>query len=527
VSSSFALLGVPERVAAALSRKGIDEPFPIQAATIPDALAGRDIAGRAPTGSGKTLAFGVAVAAHLGEQAPQPRRPRALVLVPTRELAAQVQRELQGLVAPQTGPVTSIYGGVGYGPQRKSLARGTSTVVACPGRLEDLLGTRDIDLSGVDLVVIDEADRMADMGFLPAVERLVDRTAAGRQVLLFSATLDGDVDRLVRRYQNDPVRYEVAGSEADQGDVTHLFWRLPRADRIDITRDVVVACGPTIVFCRTCHGADRVARQLEKAGIAAVAIHGRRSQGQRDRALAAFTSGRAPPLVATDVAARGIHVDGVGAVVHFDLPEDPKDYVHRSGRTARAGADGVVVALVPKEDGDGKARILARKLPDVGSITPVDMTVLEGRAPTGARAHAPAKSSAEALAASGNGSSDRSRSYGGYNGGRSSGPAARRRRDERRGDGERSTTRARRNGNGSSSGSGAGSYVGSGAAHEGQAADGSGRPGGPRRRNGRNSQGGGEFRGQSRSGGRNGQRTGSGAGNRQGGSQQRRPERIR
>jgi superfamily II DNA/RNA helicase len=519
VSSSFALLGVPERVAAALSRKGIDEPFPIQAATIPDALAGRDIAGRAPTGSGKTLAFGVAVAAHVGETAPTPRRPRVLVLVPTRELAAQVQRELADLVAPQAGPVTSVYGGVGYGPQRKALSRGASAVVACPGRLEDLVNTRDVDLSGVELVVLDEADRMADMGFLPAVERLVDRTSAGRQVLLFSATLDGDVDRLVRRYQHEPVRYEVQSTQADTGDVTHLFWRLPRADRIDITRDVVVACGPTIVFCRTCHGADRVARQLEKAGITAVAIHGRRSQGQRDRALAAFTSGRAPALVATDVAARGIHVDGVGAVVHFDLPEDPKDYVHRSGRTGRAGADGVVVALVAKEDGDGKARTLTRKLPAVGAISPVDLTVLEGRVPTVARPHQPSKSSAEALAASGNGSSDSDRSYKGHGGSRSSGdPASRRRRGERRGDGQRTTTRNRRNGSssgGSSSGSGAWA---AGSGREGQG-EGSGRPGGPRRRNGQGAGGGGQSR--------NGQRAGSGGGNRQGGGQSRRPERAR
>jgi len=381
VSSSFALLGVPEQLCAALSRRGIDAPFPIQAATVPDALAGRDIAGRAPTGSGKTLAFGLAIAAQAAAAGkPRPRRPRALVLVPTRELAAQVQRELQSLIDRDAGPVTTVYGGVSYGPQRRALAQGASAVVACPGRLEDLVGTGDVVLDNVELVVVDEADRMADMGFMPAVKRLLDRTPERRQTLLFSATLDGDVDALVQRYQRDPARYEVAGTEADVGDITHLFWRLSRANRIDVTRDVVVACGPTIVFCRTCHGADRVTKQLERAGVAAVAIHGRRTQGQRDKALAAFTRGRAPALVATDVAARGIHVDGVGAVVHYDLPEDPKDYVHRSGRTGRAGATGVVVALVAKEDGDKKARTLQRSLDDVEGIAPVDMDRLEALA---------------------------------------------------------------------------------------------------------------------------------------------------
>jgi superfamily II DNA/RNA helicase len=380
VTPSFAALGVPEQLCATLTRRGIDEPFPIQAATLPDALGGRDIAGRAPTGSGKTLAFGLTVAAQaLAASKPQSRRPRALVLVPTRELAAQVQRELQALIPKSAGPVVSVYGGVGYGPQRKALAIGASAVVACPGRLEDLVSTNDVFLDAAELVVLDEADRMADMGFMPAVKRLLDQTPSSRQTLLFSATLDGDVDALVQRYQRDPARHAVAGSEADAGDVTHLLWRMPRAERIDVTRDVVVACGPTIVFCRTCHGADRVAKQLERAGVAAVAIHGRRTQGQRDKALAAFTAGRAPALVATDVAARGIHVDGVGAVVHYDLPEDPKDYVHRSGRTGRAGATGIVVGLVAKEDGDRdkKVRLLQRSIDDVGQVGPVDLDALE------------------------------------------------------------------------------------------------------------------------------------------------------
>jgi len=360
---SFADLGVPAPLCATLARRGIAEPFPIQAATLPDVLAGRDVAGKAPTGSGKTLAFGLAIAARAATLgAPKPRRPRALVLVPTRELAAQVQGELTALIDERTaGPVVTVYGGVGYGPQRKLLARGVSAVVACPGRLEDLVATGDVVLDRADLVVLDEADRMADMGFMPAVRRLLDRTPDRRQTLLFSATLDGDVDALVRRYQHDPAHYEVAAGDDDAGEVDHLFWTVAREKRVALTADIVSRTGPSIVFTRTRHGADRVARHLGQVGIKAVPIHGRRTQAQRDQALRQFRDGRAAALVATDVAARGIHVDGVACVVHYDLPEDPKDYVHRSGRTGRAGATGVVVALVP-EDGHRAARTLQRQV---------------------------------------------------------------------------------------------------------------------------------------------------------------------
>jgi superfamily II DNA/RNA helicase/cold shock CspA family protein len=373
MSPSFADLGVPARLCAGLAARGITEPFPIQAATLADALAGRDIAGKAPTGSGKTLAFGLVIAARLaGGPRPEPRRPRALVLVPTRELAAQVQRELQALVDERTcGPVAAVYGGVGYGPQRRLLARGVSAVVACPGRLEDLVASGDIRLDHADLVVLDEADRMADMGFLPAVRRLVDRTPADRQTLLFSATLDGDVDTLVARYQRDPVHHEVAGDHNDGAAVEHLFFTVERADRAGLAAELVGRAGPTIVFCRTRHGADRVARQLGQAGVRAVAIHGRRTQAQRDQALRSFRDGRSPALVATDVAARGIHVDGVACVVHFDLPDDPKDYVHRSGRTGRAGAPGTVVSLVTP-DARKAARALQRELGRTEPVEPAD-----------------------------------------------------------------------------------------------------------------------------------------------------------
>jgi superfamily II DNA/RNA helicase/cold shock CspA family protein len=379
MSPSFADLGVPAPLCATLARRGIAEPFPIQAATLPDALAGRDVAGKAPTGSGKTLAFGLAIAARSADSPrPEPRRPRALVLVPTRELAAQVQRELQALVDERrSGPVAAIYGGVGYGPQRKLLARGVSAVVACPGRLEDLVATGDIRLDHAELVVLDEADRMADMGFMPAVRRLVDLTPDNRQTLLFSATLDGDVDALVKRYQRDPAQHEVAGYDDDGVEVSHLFWSVDRSERVRLTADIIGRTGPTIVFSRTRHGADRIARQLGQAGVKAVPIHGRRSQAQRDQALRAFTAGKAPALVATDVAARGIHVDGVACVIHFDPVDEAKDYVHRSGRTGRAGASGVVVSLV-SDDTRKAVRTLQRELRRPEPIEPPDVDRLAG-----------------------------------------------------------------------------------------------------------------------------------------------------
>ncbi len=390
MSSSFADLGVPAPLCATLARRGINEPFPIQAATLPDVLAGRDVAGKAPTGSGKTLAFGLGIAQQAATAGPvKPRRPRALVLVPTRELAAQVQRELSALIDERAhGAVVSVYGGVGYGPQRKMLARGVSAVVACPGRLEDLVATGDVVLDRADLVVLDEADRMADMGFMPAVRRLLDQTPERRQTLLFSATLDGDVDKLVRHYQHDPTHYEVAAADDDGAEVEHLFWKVPREKRVSLTADIVSRTGSTIVFTRTRHGADRVARQLGQAGVKAAAIHGRRTQAQRDQALAQFSKGRAPALVATDVAARGIHVDGVACIVHFDMPDDPKDYVHRSGRTGRAGATGVVVSLVV-DDGHKAMRALQREIGHTEPFTDPDLALLDATAEAvaGATAH--------------------------------------------------------------------------------------------------------------------------------------------
>jgi superfamily II DNA/RNA helicase/cold shock CspA family protein len=276
------------------------------------------------------------------------------VLVPTRELAAQVCGELEWLGRGRKLRVAAVYGGAGFGAQLKALRRGVDVLVACPGRLTDLLERRELDLDEIEMVVVDEADRMADMGFLPEVRALLDRTPDTRQTLLFSATLDGAVDELVRRYQREPSRHLLP--EADQLAATHHFWPTDRASRVALTAEVVGVAGPTIVFCRTKHGADALAKKLEQRGVRCAAIHGNRSQGQRERALAAFASGKVRALVATDVAARGIHVDAVACVIHFDPPADFKDYTHRSGRTARAGADGIVVSLVLPEQRRGVAR---------------------------------------------------------------------------------------------------------------------------------------------------------------------------
>ncbi len=341
---AFSDLGLPEAILHRLHRQGIEHTFPIQAAVIPDVLAGRDVAGRAPTGSGKTLGFGLPLVAGLRDA--QPKRPTALILAPTRELAEQIMKELVPFAKAAGHWSVALYGGVGYGTQISALKRGTELVVACPGRLEDLIQMNAIDLSDVDTVVVDEADQMSDMGFLPAVRRVLDLTSADRQVLLFSATLEGPVAALIDDYQRDPVRHEVGPVGPDITSANHLFWTVDRTSRVRATADVVSTLGATIVFTRTRHGADRVARQLGKDGVRAEAIHGGRSQSQRQKALDAFKAGRCAALVATDVAARGIHVQGVSAVVHLDPPADGATYVHRSGRTARAGASGTVVSLV-------------------------------------------------------------------------------------------------------------------------------------------------------------------------------------
>jgi superfamily II DNA/RNA helicase len=344
-STTFAQLGVPTFICDALEQRGITRPFAIQAATIADGLAGRDVCGRAPTGSGKTLAFGVPLIATTRKA--RPGLPHALVLAPTRELAEQITTELRTFAGRIR--VDAVYGGVGYGKQLSALRRGVDVLVACPGRLEDLIERGDVALSEVRSVVLDEADRMADMGFMPSVKRLLDQMPGDRRTVLFSATLDGDVAELTRRYQNDPVRHEVGDETPDVTAATHRFVMVERAERNPVVADVVNGAWPSIVFTRTRHGADRLAKQLGKLGYQAAPIHGGLSQNARQRALDNFSKGRVHALVATDVAARGIHVDGVASVIHYDPPEDHKTYVHRAGRTARAGADGLVVSLVQNE----------------------------------------------------------------------------------------------------------------------------------------------------------------------------------
>ncbi len=346
-TTSFAELGVPAAIVAALEQARIRQPFPIQAETIPDLLAGKDVIGRAPTGSGKTLAFGIPLVAACHAAGPaRKKRPTALVLAPTRELAAQIADELTPLVRAVDRSILAVYGGVGLKPQIDRLSKGVDLLVATPGRLEDLIQQRVVSLAEVENVVVDEADRMADMGFLPAVRRLLDQTDPSRQTVLYSATLDGEVAKITRAYQHDPVRHEVGEATPDLTKMEHHFWMLPRAERIRLCASVVATFGRTIVFTRTRHGADRAARQLTNAGVKAVPIHGNRSQAQRQRALDDFATGKAHALVATDVAARGIHVDAVECVVHFDPVDEDSAYVHRSGRTARAGARGVVVSFV-------------------------------------------------------------------------------------------------------------------------------------------------------------------------------------
>ena len=343
-SPTFAELGLPSELVEVLERKLITEPFEIQTLTIPDALVGRDILGRAPTGSGKTLAFGLPMLARL--ERGSKKLPRALVLSPTRELAEQISRELEPLAKAMDRSVLSVYGGVGLDRQIKALRKGVDVLVACPGRLLDLINQRAVRLDEVDIVVVDEADRMADMGFLPDVRKLLDQTSQDRQTLLFSATLDKDVQVLIDKYQHDPVVHEVGEVEPDLSIVDHRFIKVKKTDRVWLAADLIDDAGPTVIFVRTRHGVDRLARQLKAEGIKAGYIHGGRSQSQRDRALSVFIAGKVDALVATDVAARGIHVDGVACVIHFDPPADIKDYVHRSGRTARAGAEGMVVSFV-------------------------------------------------------------------------------------------------------------------------------------------------------------------------------------
>src|SRR4051812_3503062 len=348
--TTFASLGVPARLSTVLARQGIETPTPIQAATLPDALAGRDVLGRGRTGSGKTYAFLLPLVARLTDGgSARAKSPRALILAPTRELVGQIDAALAPLAAEAGLTTRTVFGGVGQGPQVTALKRGVDIVVACPGRLEDLIGQGHCTLDRIEVTVLDEADHMADLGFLPVVRRILGRTPKGGQRLLFSATLDRAVDTLVRQFLTDPATHEADSPRSPVAEMTHHVLHVDRDHRLPVLVDLASAPGRTLFFTRTKYGAKALARQLNRSGVPAVELHGNLGQGARTRNLDAFHSGKAAALVATDIAARGIHVDDVALVVHADPPAEHKAYLHRSGRTARAGNAGTVVTLMTSE----------------------------------------------------------------------------------------------------------------------------------------------------------------------------------
>ena len=342
---TFASLGVHKNLVEALSNEGIEFPFPIQVATLPEAIGGRDVLGRGQTGSGKTLAFGLTVLTRLAFEKPMPGAPYALILAPTRELAMQID-DVLAMYAPEVGlRSTVLAGGMPYPPQLQALRKGVQIVVATPGRLQDHLKKGTIDLSATEIVVLDEADQMADMGFLPVVTEVLALTPQDGQRLLFSATLDRDVDKLVKKFMKDPVTHSLAVTEQREADMDHHVLVVDSHVKDDVIAQIASREGRTIFFVRTKHGADRLTEKLKKQGVDAGVLHGGRTQKQRMRVLDAFKIGKKRALIATDVAARGIHVDDVSLVVHVDPPETHKDYLHRAGRTARAGAKGTVVSI--------------------------------------------------------------------------------------------------------------------------------------------------------------------------------------
>ena len=372
--TGFAALGVPEEIVATLAEHGIRSPFPIQTATLPDSLAGRDVLGRGRTGSGKTIAFAVPTVVALARSSlrRRPGAPRALVLVPTRELAVQVHEAVAPLAAALGLRATTVFGGVGQNPQVRALQAGVDICIATPGRLEDLIGQGHCRLDAVEVTVLDEADHMADLGFLPAVRRLLDRTPRRGQRMLFSATLDRDVDVLVRRYLHDPVALSVDSAASPVPAMSHHVFTVGHADKPSVVRELVAGQGRTLAFTRTKHAAKKLARQLTAAGVPAVDLHGNLSQNARRRNLESFGAGTVRVLVATDIASRGIHVDDVSLVVHVDPPTEHKAYLHRSGRTARAGSDGVVVTIGTPDQASDVRQLMRQAAirPTVRSVAP-------------------------------------------------------------------------------------------------------------------------------------------------------------
>ena len=351
MTTTFADLGVPTALSSVLEEQGITVPTPIQAATLPDSLAGRDVLGRGRTGSGKTLAFVLPMITRLAADGKrrQSKRPRALILAPTRELATQLDDALAPFAAKLGLTSRTVFGGVGQNPQVQAVAKGVDVVVACPGRLEDLMNQGHVNLDSIEITILDEADHMADLGFLPGVKRIMDKTPRDGQRMLFSATLDGAINQIVKRYLEQPVTHEADSAQSPVAKMTHHVLHVQSGEHLAILKDLAAAPGRKVVFTRTKHRAKRMTRQLNAAGVPAVELHGNLSQGARTRTMEAFHSGTAPTLVATDIAARGIHVDDVALVIHADPPVEHKAYLHRSGRTARAGAEGTVITLMTDE----------------------------------------------------------------------------------------------------------------------------------------------------------------------------------
>ncbi|WP_033212990.1 DEAD/DEAH box helicase [Kitasatospora phosalacinea] len=426
-AASFAELELSAGLMKELGAQGVTEPFPIQAATLPDALAGRDVLGRGRTGSGKTLAFGLPLLVRTAGKRATARRPLALVLVPTRELAQQVTDALAPYAGVLNLRITTVVGGMSITRQSNQVRRGTEVLVATPGRLDDLIQRGDVFLDDVAITVLDEADQMADMGFLPQVVKLLEQVAEGGQRMLFSATLDRNVDRLVNRFLTDPVTHSVDPSAGAVTTMDHHLLQLEPADKAETTARIAAREGRVIMFVHTKHGADRLAKQLRANGVVAAALHGGKSQPQRNRVLDQFRGGEVTALIATNVAARGIHIDGLDLVVNVDPPIDHKDYLHRGGRTARAGESGTVVTLVLPEQRREVNRLMsiAGIRPTVTKVRPEDgelKRITGARTPSGvavvlpvpaSAAPAPAAQQPAAGAENGTGGRGRGRGRGG------------------------------------------------------------------------------------------------------------------
>ncbi len=452
---------MPARLTRVLAERGIDTPTPIQAATLADSLAGRDVLGRGRTGSGKTYAFLLPLVArlHAARTRRSPGKPRALILAPTRELVGQIHAALEPLAAATGLTTLTVFGGVNQNPQVRGLRNGVDIVLACPGRLEDLISQRAADLSAVEITVLDEADHMADLGFLPGVTRLLGQTDPNGQRMLFSATLDAGVNGLVKKFLKRPQVHEADSAQSPVAAMTHHILQVERDQRISVVTDLASAPGRTIVFTRTKHGAKALARQLNARGVPSVELHGNLAQNARTRNMDAFHSGKASTLVATDIAARGIHVDDVALVVHADPPIESKAYLHRSGRTARAGNEGTVVTMMtPDQVRDVRAVTRAAGInATTTKVSGTDDPVLARIAP-GERVLVPG-GLAPSVPAQGNGSGG-GRSRNGSGGGRprngSGGRSGGGRPDGGRSDGGRPSGGAGRRGSAQSNGSGTG-----------------------------------------------------------------------